>query len=204
MMDRLEAGTLILATCITGGSIVLPDAPWRSMESFLYFLDQMGHSVEYDTNSPAGLSLTACTRPRAISLKTMPYPGFPTDLQAQTMAVLALADGVSMIEETVFENRMLHVRELNNMGAQITLQGTVATVTGVDHLYGSPVIASDIRAAAGLVIAGLAAQGVTVLTGVHHMYRGYESLVGQLQSMGAHIEAGVLQPTIRSAESVVL
>ena len=145
MADRLEAGTLLIAAAITGGEISLPDAPASSMIVFLSLLEQMGHTITIDP-SGTGIRLKATKSPVAVSFKTMPYPGFPTDLQAPMMAALCLASGTSVIHETVFENRMMHIRELQKMGAQISLSGQTATVTGVDSLYGAAVIASDIRA----------------------------------------------------------
>ena len=183
MLDRLEAGTLILAAAITGGEITLPDAPAASMTVFLSLLEEMGHSITSGSRG-IGIAFRATTAPRAVSFKTMPYPGFPTDLQAPMMAVLCRSSGTSIVHETVFENRLMHVRELQKMGAQITHDGQVATVVGVDELYGASVIATDIRAGAALLIAGLAAQGTTTLTGIHHLTRGYEDIVAKLQSLG--------------------
>lgn len=186
MFDRLEAGTLILATAITGGHLVLPDAPASSMTVFLSLLEDMGHSI---TVGPAGIGISfrATATPKAISFKTMPYPGFPTDLQAPMMAVLCRCSGTSTVNETVFENRFMHIRELEKMGAQITQSGQVATVIGVDELYGASVIATDIRAGAALLIAGLAAQGTTTLTGITHLTRGYDNIVSKLASLGGLI-----------------
>jgi UDP-N-acetylglucosamine 1-carboxyvinyltransferase len=186
MYDRLEAGSLILAAAITGGEIALPQAPAGSMEVFLSKLDEMGHEVTMGADG-VGVWFKATSLPRAVSFKTMPYPGFPTDLQAPMMAALCLASGTSVIHETVFENRLLHTRELQKMGAQITIEGHTATITGVDELYGSQVIATDIRASCALVLAGLVAQGQTVMTGVHHLHRGYEGLVDKLNTLGGRI-----------------
>jgi UDP-N-acetylglucosamine 1-carboxyvinyltransferase len=186
MYDRLEAGTLLLAAAITGGEIHVPEAPADAMELFLEKLKDMGHQVTIGANGH-GVSLKATHEPKAVSFKTMPYPGFPTDLQAPTMAALCLAQGTSVIHETVFENRMLHVRELQKMGALIELTGDTATIKKADHLYGAPVIATDIRAAAGLVLAGLVAQGTTTISGVHHVQRGYHDLDKKLAALGAKI-----------------
>ena len=186
MPDRLEAGTLLLAAAITGGTINLPQAPASSLEVFLDKLDEMGHTITIGKNG-CGVSLKATNNPKAVSFKTMPYPGFPTDLQAPMMAALCLASGTSIIHETVFENRMLHVRELQKMGAQITLESNTAIIKGVDELYGTNVIATDIRASAALVIAGLAARGQTVMTGVHHLHRGYQGLEEKLTQLGGKI-----------------
>lgn len=186
MYDRLEAGTLLLATAITGGTITLPQAPAYSMELFLEKLREMGHAVTWGEDG-VGITLIATEKPKAVSFKTMPYPGFPTDLQAPMMAALCLAEGTSIIHETVFENRMGHVHELQKMGAHIELLGDTARITGVDALKGASVIATDIRAAAGLVVAGLVAQGVTVISNVHHIKRGYHDLEKKLNQLGAKI-----------------
>jgi UDP-N-acetylglucosamine 1-carboxyvinyltransferase len=183
--DRLEAGSLLLAAAITGGEIALPQAPSASMEVFLEKLQEMGHEVTLGAG--VGVWFKATSNPRGVSFKTMPYPGFPTDLQAPMMALLCLASGRSIIHETVFENRLLHIRELQKMGAQITIEGHTATISGVDELYGAPVIATDIRASCALIIAGLVAQGATTMTGVHHLRRGYEGLVDKLFQLGARI-----------------
>lgn len=186
MYDRLEAGALLLAAAITGGSVTLPDADANVMDVFLLKLQEMGHAVKV-ANNGKGITLHATKQPRAVSFSTAPYPGFPTDLQAPMMAAQCLAAGKSIIHETVFENRFLHVRELQKMGAQITIQGDRVTVTGVDALYGASVIAPDIRASCALVLAGLAAKGTTFVTGIHHWKRGYESLEKKLSSLGARI-----------------
>ena len=186
MPDRLEAGTLLLAAAITGGHINLPQAPAYALEVFLDKLDEMGHHIIIGAGG-IGITLKANKNPKAVSFKTMPYPGFPTDLQAPMMAALCLSSGSSIIHETVFENRMLHVRELQKMGAQITLDGNCAIIKGVDELYGAQVIATDIRASAALVIAGMAAKGATTITGVHHLQRGYQGLEKKLSDLGAKI-----------------
>jgi UDP-N-acetylglucosamine 1-carboxyvinyltransferase len=186
MPDRLEAGSLILAAAMTRGSVTIPDAPAYALDVFLEKLVEMGHEVEVGSNG-VGVAFRASTNPRAVSLKTMPYPGFPTDLQAPMLAVLALASGTSIIQETVYENRLLHVRELQKMGAQIAIDGQSATINGVDGLYGAHVIATDIRASAALVIAGLAAEGRTHMTGIHHLTRGYQGFIDKLVKLGAKI-----------------
>jgi UDP-N-acetylglucosamine 1-carboxyvinyltransferase len=188
MYDRLEAGTLILAAAITGGEIDLPTAPAASMTVFLAVLEEMGHRVRLGLDG-VGIAFKATTEPRAVSFKTMPYPGFPTDLQAPMMAALCVASGKSVIHETVYENRLVHVRELQKMGAQISIEGQTATVVGVDELYGAPVIATDIRAGAALIIAGLGAHGQTNMTGVHHIKRGYDGIVSKLAALGGRISA---------------
>lgn len=184
--DRLEAGTLMLAAAVTKGSLFLPNAQPRFMEVFLEKLVEMGHQVELP--SQGGIRFQAHPYPRAVSFRTMPYPGFPTDLQAPMMVAQCLASGTSTICETVFENRLVHVRELQKMGAQITLEGNLtAHIKGVDGFYGAQVIAPDIRASAALVIAGLVAQGQTTMTGLHHFRRGYTKLEEKLNALGARI-----------------
>lgn len=184
--DRLEAGSLLLAAAITGGQIELPQAPASSMEIFLDKLSQMGHNINVGTNG-TGVYFKATSLPRAVSFKTMPYPGFPTDLQAPMMAALCLASGTSVIHETVYENRLIHIRELQKMGAQIKIDGTTAIINGVDQLYGTSVIATDIRASCALLLAGLAAQGKTSMTGVYHLNRGYQGILNKLKSLGAKV-----------------
>lgn len=185
--DRLEAGTLLLAAAISKGEIYLPQADANVMDLFLTKLQEMGHIVKVGPQD-RGIHLIATHSPRAVSFKTAPYPGFPTDLQAPMMALQCLAEGSSVVEETVFENRLLHVRELRKMGAQIKVEHNTAYVTGIEKLYGANVIATDIRASCALVLAGLAAQGVTVMTGIHHWMRGYEMLDRKLQLLGANIK----------------
>jgi len=181
--DRLEAGSLLLAAAVTGGEIVIPNAKSEHMDAFLEKLKEMGHEI----STQNGISLRATKFPKAVSIKTAPYPGFPTDLQAPIMAALALADGVSEIEETVFENRLIHVQELQKMGAQIRTKKNNATIRGVEELYGCDVIATDIRASCALVIAGLAAEGKTKVTGVQHWQRGYDELEHKLAALGANV-----------------
>lgn len=186
LIDRLEAGSLLLAAAITGGTLALPNAPAYTMDIFLAKLQEMGHHVITGTDG-IGIWFTATKSPNAISFKTAPYPGFPTDLQAPMMVAQCLAAGTSEIQETVYENRLLHVRELQKMGAQISINNTTAIVHGVEQLYGANVIASDIRASCALVLAGLAAQGKTTMTGVHHLKRGYDKIDIKLKVMGAKI-----------------
>ena len=203
--DRLEAGGLLLAAAITGGSVTIRNARAHDMDVFLLKLQQMGHSIQINQN---GITLRACQEPKAVSFKTSPYPGFPTDLQAPMMAIQCLAQGKAVIEETVFENRLVHVRELQKMGAQIEVHHTKAIITGVDELYGASVIASDIRASCALVLAGLAAKGITIMTGIHHWRRGYEQLEAKLTHLGATIQVAcgkpmpVIQETNRLAKEL--
>jgi UDP-N-acetylglucosamine 1-carboxyvinyltransferase len=186
MPDRLEAGSLLLAAAMTGGSITIANAQAQVMDVFLYKLEQMGHMVTCDI-SGMGITLQATDCPQAVSFTTDTYPGFPTDLQAPMMAAQCLAQGESIIYETVYENRLIHVRELQKMGAQIKVVNDRAYVTGVDMLYGTNLIASDIRASCALVLAGLVAQGTTQVSGVDHWQRGYQNLEHKLALLGARI-----------------
>ncbi len=184
--DRLEAGALLLAAAITGGSIYIPNAHADHMAVFLLKLEQMGHYIDYGTGR--GIWLVATQEPVAVSFKTGPYPSFPTDLQAPMMAVQCVAQGKSVIEETVYENRFHHIRELEKMGAVITVEGNNAIVTGVDELFGAHVIATDIRGSCALALAGLAANGTTIMTGVAHWQRCYDRFEKKLAQLGADIE----------------
>lgn len=185
IFDRLEAGSLLLAAAVTGGSIYLPQADAKYLEAFLHKLEDMGHIIK--TSNNFGIELIASLNPKAVSFKTHPYPGFPTDLQAPMMLAQCLAEGESTVEETVFENRMLHAHELNKMGAKIKVVGNTAQITGVKKLVGSEVLASDIRASCALVLAGLVAQGETIVEGLHHFKRGYDLLDEKLNQLGAKI-----------------
>jgi len=186
MPDRLEAGSLLLAAAMTGGSITIANAQSNVMDVFLYKLEQMGHHITCDI-SGVGITLQATNAPQAVSFTTDTYPGFPTDLQAPMMAAQCVAQGESIIYETVYENRLIHVRELQKMGAQIKIVGDRAYITGVDQLFGTTLIASDIRASCALVLAGLVAQGVTHVSGVDHWQRGYQNLEHKLAMLGARI-----------------
>jgi UDP-N-acetylglucosamine 1-carboxyvinyltransferase len=187
MNDRLEAGSLLLAGAITGGYVSIPEAPAHSMGLFLMKLQEVGHTILIGKNG-IGVKIKATKNPQAVSIKTAPYPGYPTDLQAPLMAMLCLARGKSEIHESVFEHRLVHSRELVKMGAQVDVNHDRAVIHGVEELYGANVIASDIRASCALVLAGLAATGTTKITGIHHWKRGYESLEKKLQHLGATIE----------------
>ncbi len=191
--DRLEAGTLLTAAAITGGSLTIPNARADHLDIFLEKLREMGHEVITALDDPEnpsllGVTLNATCYPQAISIKTAPYPGFPTDLQPLITAALCLAAGTSVVDETVYENRMIHTKELNKMGAKITVAGTKAVIHGVDQLYGTHVIATDIRTSCALVLAGLAACGQTTMTGLHHWKRGYDNLEEKLRLLGGQIE----------------
>ncbi len=191
--DRLEAGAILLAAAITGGSVTVANALPDHLDIFLEKLKEMGHSVSTNYNPQTnsflpGITFKATTSPRGVNIKTGPYPGFPTDLQPSFMAVLCIAKGTSVIEETVYENRMIHAKELGKMGAQITVEGSKATIRGVEALYGCEVIASDIRASCALVLAGLVAFEQTKMTGIHHWQRGYDKLEERFQKLGGLID----------------
>ncbi|QQR49831.1 UDP-N-acetylglucosamine 1-carboxyvinyltransferase [bacterium] len=190
--DRIETGSLLLAAAITKGSINLPNARADHLDMFLEKLKEMGHVVKTGTNPTdeyplQGISLRASNHPQGIAVKTGTYPGFPTDLQPLMMAALCLTHGTSTIEETVFENRFIHVKELQKMGAEISINGPIATIRNVDSLYGCEVIANDIRASCALVLAGLVAVGETKMTGIYHWKRGYDQLEKKLAQLGADI-----------------
>ncbi|MCK4265174.1 UDP-N-acetylglucosamine 1-carboxyvinyltransferase [Candidatus Babeliales bacterium] len=186
IVDRLEAGALLIAAAITGGEINLPTAYAYTMDIFLEKLLEMGHTVSIGKDG-FGISLKSTNRPKAVNFKTGAYPGFPTDLQAPFMVAQCVAEGKSIIEETVFENRFMHVSQLQKMGAQIIVNGMKATVLGVEELYGSDVIASDIRASCALVLAGLVAENKTKVSGLSHWNRGYDRLEEKLMLLGGKV-----------------
>jgi UDP-N-acetylglucosamine 1-carboxyvinyltransferase len=184
--DRIELGTYMLAPVIAGGEVELLGGRINLLQSYCEKLDEAGISV---TETKRGLKVTSRNgRINGVNVVTKPFPGFPTDLQAQMMAALCTANGTSVLEETIFENRFMHAPELIRMGAKIDVQGGTATVTGVDKLKGAPVMATDLRASVSLILAGLAASGETVVSRVYHLDRGYERLVRKLSSCGANIE----------------
>lgn len=184
--DRIELGTYMLAPAICGGEVELLGGRIDLVAAFCEKLDAAGISVE---ETDKGLKVARKNgRVRAVDVVTEPFPGFPTDLQAQMMALLCTADGTSVLEEKIFENRFMHAPELIRMGAQIDVHGGTATVTGVDRLKGAPVMATDLRASVSLILAGLAAEGETLVNRVYHLDRGYEHVVGKLSSVGAKIE----------------
>lgn len=183
--DRIEAGTFLLAAAITGSTISLSPVIPDHMTAILAKLQEVGGRVVME--GPTQMRYCADRVINPIDIQTGPFPGFPTDMQAQFMALMALGQGTSVITETVFENRLRHVAELNRMGADIRLNGSCAIINGVPQLSGAPVIGSDLRASAALVIAGLAAEGVTQIQGLQHLDRGYQDLEGKLQRLGAKI-----------------
>jgi UDP-N-acetylglucosamine 1-carboxyvinyltransferase len=186
MSDRIETGTYALAVAMTGGDVLLEGASTAILEKPFEVLEEVGAVVK-PTNSGVRISRNGAGL-APVHVTTEPFPGFPTDLQAQLMAVVSRANGVSRIRETIFENRFMHVQELARLGAQIHLDGQVATVTGVDRLRGAPVMATDLRASVSLVIAGLAAEGETIVNRVYHLDRGFERIEDKLAACGATIE----------------
>ena len=182
--DRIEAGTLLAAGWITGGSVTVSHIAPHLLEAITEKLREAGAEVEA---SSEGVSLRSAGRPQGLRVVTAPHPGFPTDMQAQLLAVTTLAAGSSIITETVFENRFMHVPELQRMGADIDVDGRSAHVRGVDSLSAAPVMATDLRASASLVLAGLAAEGETTVHRVYHIDRGYERIDEKLRSLGAEI-----------------
>ena len=183
--DRIEAGTLIVAGAITGGDVTVTDLVPEHLSALIAKLDECGVALEV---GPASVRVRGLERPRAANVTTSPFPGFPTDMQAQVMTLLGLADGQSRVTETIFENRFMHVAELARMGARIETDGAIAVIRGVSCYQGAPVMASDLRASAALVLAGLAAQGRTTVSRVYHLDRGYERLETKLVALGARIE----------------
>ena len=184
--DRIELGTYMLAPAIAGGSVECLGGRLDLVQAFVDKLHEAGVEV---TETARGLRVTRNSdRLRPVNVATEPFPGFPTDLQAQFMAAMCTADGVSVLEEHIFENRFMHAPELTRMGAQIEVHGGTATVTGVERLRGAPVMATDLRASVSLILAGLAAEGETIVSRVYHLDRGYENVEDKLGACGAKIE----------------
>ena len=183
--DRIEAGTFLCAVAMTGGQVRLQNAAPKTMEAVLDKLVEAGADIQTGEN---WIDIKMTQRPRAVDVRTVPHPGFPTDMQAQFMAMNAVAEGSSRVVETIFENRFMHVPELNRMGAQISAEGNTALVKGVERLSGATVMATDLRASASLVIAGLVADGDTIVERIYHLDRGYEHIEEKLSKVGAKIE----------------
>ena len=183
--DRIEAGTFLCAVAMTGGQVRLQNAAPKTMEAVLDKLVEAGAEIQTGEN---WIEIKMVQRPRAVDVRTVPHPGFPTDMQAQFMAMNAVAEGSSRVVETIFENRFMHVPELNRMGAQISAEGNTALVKGVERLSGATVMATDLRASASLVIAGLVADGDTIVERIYHLDRGYEHIEEKLSKVGAKIE----------------
>ncbi|WP_308621249.1 UDP-N-acetylglucosamine 1-carboxyvinyltransferase [uncultured Desulfovibrio sp.] len=184
MPDRIEAGTFLAAAGITGGDLLVRGCPFEELEAVILKLRDMGMEIEAE---PDGVRARCHAPLRCVDVKTQPYPGFPTDMQAQIMALMCVAQGAGVVEESIFENRFMHVQELTRMGAQIKVSGHTAMVRGGRELAGAPVMASDLRASASLVLAGLAARGVTEVRRIYHLDRGYERIEDKLGAVGAHI-----------------
>ena len=185
MPDRIETGTYLAAAAAAGGRIKLTGADPRSLDATLEKLREAGARIDVDANA---IIIEARERPSAVSVRTAPFPGFATDMQAQFMALASIANGTAVITETIFENRFMHALELQRLGADITIQGNTAVVRGVECLQGATVMATDLRASAGLVIAGLVADGETVVDRIYHLDRGYEALEKKLSALGARVE----------------
>ena len=185
MPDRIETGTYLAAVAATGGKVRLTDAAPDTLEATLEKLREAGASIR---TGESHIDIEADGRPKSVSIRTAPYPGFATDMQAQFMALAAIGDGTAVITETIFENRFMHALELQRLGAEIAIQGNSAVVSGVPQLQGATVMATDLRASAGLVIAGLIADGETVVDRIYHLDRGYEALETKLGALGARIE----------------
>ena len=184
--DRIEAGTFAVAAGMTGGELILKNGRLDHLGSLAAVLQDAGIVC---TQVGGGIHVVSTVdRPHSVDVTTEPYPGFPTDLQAQTMSLMVIADGAAVLTETIFENRYMHVPELVRMGANIEVNGRVAVVRGVDQLRGAPVKATDLRASASLILAGLAAEGETRLGDIHHLDRGYERIEDKLSAVGANIE----------------
>lgn len=183
--DRIEAGTYMIAAAMTGGDVVVENVLPEHQKPLIAKLREAGAVVEEDIDKVRVIGQNPL---KAVSIKTLPYPGFPTDMQAQMMAMMVIAEGRSKVTETVFENRFMHVVELNRMGAQISTEGRSAVIDGPSKLTGCDVRATDLRAGAAMILAGLVAEGTTRIGDLHHIDRGYENIVAKLKNLGADIE----------------
>jgi len=182
--DRIETGTYMIAAALTNGEITLKNCEPNHLEAVINKLEETGTRIE---TGEGQIRVTGPSEIKSADLKTLPYPGFPTDLQAQFMVLMSVANGQSIISETIFENRFIHVSELERMGADITISGNSAMIKGVSNLSGAPVMATDLRASASLILAGLVAQGTTEINRVYHLDRGYEAIEKKFESLGARI-----------------
>jgi UDP-N-acetylglucosamine 1-carboxyvinyltransferase len=185
MPDRIEAGTFMVAAAITGGDVRLRNMRLEHLDALVFKLQDAGVEI---TNKDNVVRVRGPKKIRSVNIKTRPYPGFPTDMQAQMMALMCLAEDASVISENIFENRFMHVSELLRFGADILVTGNTATVKGVKKLSGAPVMATDLRASASLVLAGLAAENTTEISRIYHLDRGYERIEEKLKALGANIE----------------
>ena len=184
--DRIETGTFLVAAAMTGGRIVARAARPETLDAVIDKLTEAGAEITVDADSIT-LDMRG-KRPKAVNISTAPHPGFPTDMQAQFMALNCVADGVSIISETIFENRFMHVQELQRLGADIRIEGHTAIVRGLEKLSGAPVMATDLRASASLILAGLVAEGDTNIDRIYHLDRGYERIEAKLSALGAKIK----------------
>jgi UDP-N-acetylglucosamine 1-carboxyvinyltransferase len=182
--DRIETGSFVIASALTGGDVMVKGACPEHLEAFLIKLREAGVGV---IENEDGIRVKGNGKIKSVDITTLPYPGFPTDLQAQMMVLMSIADGVSIITETIFENRFMHALELDRMGAQIQLEGNRAIVRGVRELSAAPVMATDLRASVSLILAGLVANGATEIARVYHLDRGYEHIETKLSQLGAQI-----------------
>ncbi|MCB1939943.1 MAG: UDP-N-acetylglucosamine 1-carboxyvinyltransferase, partial [Rhodocyclaceae bacterium] len=185
MPDRIETGTYLCAAAATGGDIRLTDTSSAYLDVVIDKLLDAGCEIDIERDA---IRLRAPKRLTAVNLRTAPYPAFPTDMQAQFMAINCVAEGTAVIRETIFENRFMHAVELQRLGADIRIDGNTAVVTGVDKLEGATVMATDLRASAGLIIAGLVGEGDTVIERIYHLDRGYEQLEQKLTALGAQVK----------------
>jgi UDP-N-acetylglucosamine 1-carboxyvinyltransferase len=185
MPDRIEAGTFMVAAAITGGDVRIRNMRLEHLDALVFKLQDAGVEI---TNKDNVVRVKGPKRIRSVNIKTRPYPGFPTDMQAQFMTLMCVADGASVISENIFENRFMHVAELLRFGADITVEGSTATVKGVKKLSGAPVMATDLRASASLILAGLAAENTTEVSRIYHLDRGYEAIEKKLAGLGADIK----------------
>ena len=184
MPDRIETGTYLCAAAVTGGTVRLTDTSAAYLDAVVDKLLDAGCEITMERDA---IRLQAPARLKAVSLRTAPYPAFPTDMQAQFMAMNCVADGVATIRETIFENRFMHVNELLRLGANIQIEGNNAVVRGVERLQGATVMATDLRASASLIVAGLVAQGETLIDRIYHLDRGYEKIEDKLHALGARV-----------------
>lgn len=185
MPDRIETGTFVIASAITNGSVTIKNCEPKYLDALLTKVTEAGAEIK---STESTLHVSGSRKIRPVNIKTLPHPGFPTDMQAQFMSLMALAEGTSVINETIFENRFTHVAELKRMGADIQIEGRSAIVKGVPKLSAAPVMATDLRASASLILAGLAAEGQTVVSRIYHLDRGYEHIEEKLSALGADIK----------------
>jgi UDP-N-acetylglucosamine 1-carboxyvinyltransferase len=185
MPDRIETGTFVIAAAITNGSLLIKNCFPGHLEAVLAKVMEAGAEITTDDGT---IRVAGPRRIKPVNVTTLEYPGFPTDMQAQFMSLMSLAEGTSVINETIFENRFTHVAELQRMGADIQTEGRSAIVKGVEKLSAAPVMATDLRASASLILAGLAAEGRTVISRIYHLDRGYENIEQKLSALGADIK----------------